>query len=60
MVGIFSYMVGSQVSSILTTTGAFEVFYNDIQIWSKFEKRVLPRVSDIIEELERLGLTVQN
>jgi len=32
MVGIGSYMIGSQISSVLQSTGAFEVIVNDMPV----------------------------
>jgi thioredoxin reductase-like selenoprotein T len=46
------FLLTNSAESFISTTGAFEIFYNDIQIWSTLSSKRLPKLQEIIEILE--------
>ena len=45
VIGIFLFH--QWLNNFLETTGAFEVYYNDIVLYSKLSKKILPKIKDI-------------
>ncbi|CAH8660127.1 unnamed protein product [Dicrocoelium dendriticum] len=56
---LMSFFVGNLIESQLLSTGAFEVYFNDMPIWSKLDSQRIPQPHELIEiikhqmELER-------
>jgi len=59
MVGIGLFFICGQVSSILTTTNAFEIFCNNKVIFSKLQMNRMPEMSEILSGIRFLGLKLQ-
>jgi selT/selW/selH-like putative selenoprotein len=55
MLGIASFFLGSQLSSSLGSTGAFEVTCNGSLIWSKLQKHAIPTVEQISNLVKNFG-----
>jgi len=44
---IGNFLFHQWLNNFLGTTGAFEVYYNDIVLYSKLSKKILPKIKDI-------------
>ena len=47
MFAIGNFLLHQWLNNYLGTTGAFEVYYNDIVLYSKLSKKILPKIKDI-------------
>ena len=45
--------IANQIASKLTSTGAFEVYVNDIQVWSKIQTGYLPDRDQLIDLIKQ-------
>ena len=59
-VGIITFLVGNQLASILSSSGAFEIFCNDVEIWSKIKTNNMPAVESVILSIRNLGYQLSN
>ncbi|KAI0990306.1 hypothetical protein GJ496_004368 [Pomphorhynchus laevis] len=48
----FVFFIGNSVESLLMSTGAFEIYVNDMPIWSKLQSGRFPSTSEILQALE--------
>lgn len=55
MLGIFSFFVGNQLSTAVGSTGAFEIYCNDSQIWSKLQRNSIPNVEQLASLIKSFG-----
>ena len=46
------FILTNSAEAYFSNNGAFEIYYNDIQIWSYLSRKKLPRLQEIIEMLE--------
>jgi hypothetical protein len=56
---LINFFVMGQLSTFLSKTDAFEVMINHQPVLSKLRDKFLPSLHDIIREIERMGLTLQ-
>ncbi len=59
-IGILTFILGYQISSIISATGAFEIFCNDVEIFSKLKSNTMPSIDLILTSIVRLGYSLQN
>ena len=59
-IGFITFLVGNQISSIISSTGAFEIYCNNTEIFSKLKSNSMPSIDLIIESIKQLGLTLRN
>jgi len=45
---LMSWFLAGMVENSLMSTGAFEIFYNDLPIWSKLENGRLPEFQELV------------
>ncbi|KAF5401274.1 hypothetical protein PHET_05348 [Paragonimus heterotremus] len=45
------FMLGNLVEGQLLSTGAFEVYFNDMPIWSKLDSQRIPQPSELLEAI---------
>jgi selT/selW/selH-like putative selenoprotein len=58
---ILAFFVGNMVENQLQSTGAFEVYLNDIEVWSKLKSGRVPSVQEIAQIIEtQMRLTQPN
>ncbi len=50
------WMIGNFFRQFLVQTGAFEIWYGDVLVWSTLAERRLPEISDLVDRFARLGL----
>lgn len=55
MLGIFSFFIGSQLSTAVGSTGAFEVYCNEALIWSKLQRNAIPSLEQIANLIRDFG-----
>ena len=48
---IGNFLFHQWLNNFLSTTGAFEIYYNGNIVYSKLSKRILPKVKDVINSL---------
>lgn len=53
---MFIWFVGNLVTSALTSTGAFEISYNGQMIFSKIRTGRMPKVDEIMEAIDNIGV----
>lgn len=58
-VGIMTFLIGNQVGFIMSSSGAFEVFINDREVWSRLKSNNVPTVEYLISQIKRLGLNLR-
>lgn len=46
---LFILFIGNTIDSNMMSTGAFEVFYNDLPVWSKIETGRMPSVPELFQ-----------
>ena len=51
----FSLIIGNFLQGHIYNTGAFEIFYNGTQIWSKLENGGVPEINHLIKILVQNG-----
>ena len=52
---IISFFAGNILQSNISNTGAFEIFYNGNQIWSKIQNGNVPNINQLIQILNQRG-----
>ena len=52
---IISFFAGNILQSSISNTGAFEIFYNGNQIWSKLQTGNVPNINQLIMLLNQNG-----
>ena len=50
---IISFFAGNILQSNISNTGAFEIFYNGNQIWSKLQTGNVPNINQLIQILNQ-------
>lgn len=50
---LFILFLGNTLESSMTSTGAFEIYFNDIPVWSKIETGRMPSVPELIQAVDR-------
>ncbi|KAF8562063.1 hypothetical protein P879_04628 [Paragonimus westermani] len=45
------FLLGNLVEGQLLSTGAFEVYFNDMPIWSKLNSQRIPQPSELLEAI---------
>ena len=59
-IGIITLIVGNQLSAILSSTGAFEIYCDDREIFSKLKSNSMPTMELIIYSINSLGYQLRN
>lgn len=57
---MFIFFLGNNVAQGLMNSGAFEVTYNGVQVWSKLETGRLPTWPELITSMHAAGLPAIN
>ena len=52
---IIMFFVGNFLQNFISNTGAFEIFYNGNQIWSKLNMGDVPNINQLIQMLIQNG-----
>ena len=52
---IIMFFVGNFLQNFISNTGAFEIFYNGNQIWSKIQNGNVPNINQLIQILNQRG-----
>jgi len=47
-----AFFLSNFIETQLMSTGAFEIFVNDIKVWSKLESGRLPSVPELVQIIE--------
>jgi len=55
-IGIFLYLLLPQIVSRYAVSGAFEIYLDDEQVWSKLQTGRFPQADDLIEQFTAAGL----
>ena len=50
-----TFVLGNFIQNQIYNTGAFEIFYNGQQIWSKLDTGDVPNINDLIQMLTQKG-----
>ena len=50
-----TFFMGNLLQSNISNTGAFEIFYNGNQIWSKIQNGNVPNINQLIQILNQRG-----
>lgn len=50
---LFCLFLGNTLEGGLTNTGAFEIYFNDIPVWSKIETGRMPSAPELLQAVER-------
>jgi len=50
-----TFILGNFIQNQIYNTGAFEIFYNGKQIWSKLDTGDVPNINDLIQMLTQKG-----
>ena len=50
-----TFFMGNLLQSNISNTGAFEIFYNGNQIWSKIQNGGVPNITQLIQILNQRG-----
>lgn len=53
--GIFVWFLGNAVSSVITNTGAFEIFIGDKLVWSTLKSGSMPNYQQLVEVFKQAG-----
>ena len=53
--GIITFLIGNQISSIISSSGAFEVLINEKEVWSRLKSNNVPSIEYLISQINRLG-----
>jgi len=57
---MFIFFLGNNIAQGLMNSGAFEVTYNGVQVWSKLETGRLPTWPELITSMQSAGLPAIN
>jgi selT/selW/selH-like putative selenoprotein len=52
---IIMFFAGNYLQNFISNTGAFEIFYNGNQIWSKIQNGGVPNITQLIQILNQRG-----
>ncbi|GFN89197.1 protoporphyrinogen oxidase [Plakobranchus ocellatus] len=50
--GLMLFFISNAIEGQLVSTGAFEILYNDVPIWSKLETGRIPSPSEMFQMIE--------
>lgn len=50
---LFILFLGNTIESSMTSTGAFEIYFNDIPVWSKIETGRMPSAPELLQAVDR-------
>ena len=56
--GILAFILGNQISAMVSSTGAFEIFVNETNIWSKLATGTIPNLEQLIQSINNMGYTL--
>lgn len=59
-IGIFLYLVLPQILQKYMITGAFEIYLDDQQVWSRLQTGTFPGTEDLIKPMVAAGLQQQS
>lgn len=55
------WLFGNMIIGAITNSGAFEIYYQDQEMWSSLKhKGQLPKLHDILEGADRVGLKMMH
>ena len=54
-IGLLTFILGNQISAILSASGAFEIFANNVEIFSKLKTNSLPNIEFIASMINSHG-----
>lgn len=54
---IFSFMITQQILGFISNTGAFEVYCNDILIFSKIASHGYPTMDNLLQNMKQNGIS---
>lgn len=57
-IGIFTFILGTAISNGLSATGAFEIFCNSTEIFSKLKTGTVPGIEILLQKIQEQGLTL--
>lgn len=57
--GLGAFLGGNILSSIISQTGAFEIFCNGVNVWSKFKTGNVPTAEQLISILRHQGVSIK-
>ena len=57
-IAVAIFLLAPQIVSRMSITGAFEIYYNDQQVWSKLSAGSFPSRDELVAQLNKLGLGV--
>ena len=57
-VGLMALFIGTQISNFISSTGAFEIFVDNKQIWSRLSTNNVPSFEYLVDRISKLGYSL--
>jgi selT/selW/selH-like putative selenoprotein len=57
--GLMAFFIGSLISNFISSTGAFEIFVNNKQIWSRLSTNNVPSFEFLVDRISKLGYNLK-
>ncbi|CAL8076327.1 unnamed protein product [Calicophoron daubneyi] len=51
---LMTFLLGNLVEGQLLSTGAFEIYFNDMPVWSKLESKRIPQPEELLQIVDNL------